>query len=795
MLILASLALQVQIQMGPSSRRDRPSVVVDSATDSTLTHRRRAGRRLAVTEHALATAFKDARARDLLTFARRARLQLDSALVSYDATAYQRISAGLGFSKIGRDRLIFRTESAIRVQWHRDVGAWVDLKGVRTVMPGIPKEGQDEARQDLADEDDMWPIPYYPGYEQLWIGSGVAKSQVNEREIVHPIAEGAEAYYTYETGDSIAFHLPDGKIFNLRELRVRPREPKWNVVVGSLWFDIKTGQLVRAAYRLAVPIDIWMIAKQDDPHAMDDVPKWVKPLISPMTGQVTAIAVEYGLFQGRFWLPRVRAAEGNATVSFMHVPFKMEQSFKYASVNALDSLPAIHVAGSQRRRLDSLPDSLREKVRDSIRVAARARRDSIRDGLLERPRHISACDTGKVATRMGNDMEKGDLRVAYRIPCDVDALEHSPDLPASIFDPGDELFGVKERESLIAEALSLSAQPPFSLHPSVPIAAKWGAQYMRYNRVEGLSVGGTLEQQFGGGYTVRGLGRLGLADREPNAEVTVERSNLAQSVRFTGYNRLVSANDWGNPLSFGSSLSALLWGRDEGFYYRASGLEVGWRQERGAQFDWRIFAEQERTAEQSTTFSLAHASHGAEFQPNIMTRSAAFIGTSMRLTHSHGLDPQGFRVFTDLRAEAAASDTAYGRAALDLTVTQGFGQMVAGALTLSGGSSIGAVPAQRRWFLGGTQTIRGQAPDTALSGNAFWMTRGELGVGLSSARPVVFSDFGWVGDRDHFDRVGRPLSGVGVGSSFMDGLVRFDVARGIYPRKQWRVDMYVEAKF
>jgi hypothetical protein len=41
----------------------------------------------------------------------------------------------------------------------------------------------------------------------------------------------------------------------------------------------------------------------------------------------------------------------------------------------------------------------------------------------------------------------------------------------------------------------------------------------------------------------------------------------------------------------------------------------------------------------------------------------------------------------------------------------------------------------------------------------------------------------------------HPMSGVGTGLSFMDGLFRFDVARGIYPRKQFRVDLYLEAKF
>ena len=63
-----------------------------------------------VTAEDYATAFKDATAKTLLSRARIARLSQDSALVSYDVNAYQRLSAGLGFSKIGRDRLIFRSE-------------------------------------------------------------------------------------------------------------------------------------------------------------------------------------------------------------------------------------------------------------------------------------------------------------------------------------------------------------------------------------------------------------------------------------------------------------------------------------------------------------------------------------------------------------------------------------------------------------------------------------------------------------------------------------------------------------
>ena len=117
------------------------------------------------------------------------------------------------------------------------------------------------------------------------------------------------------------------------------------------------------------------------------------------------------------------------------------------------------------------------------------------------------------------------------------------------------------------------------------------------------------------------------------------------------------------------------------------------------------------------------------------------------------------------------------------------------AITLSGGSSVGALPLQRSWFLGGAHTIRGIAPDTARHGNAFWMGRAELGTMVSGVRPIVFGDIGWVGDRTKMSQIGVPMSGAGVGASFMDGLFRFDVARGINPVKTWRVDLYVEAKF
>jgi hypothetical protein len=254
-----------------------------------------------VTPAIIASAFKDPAARDLLLRARAARLSQDSTLTGYSANSYERMSIGMGFKRIGRDRLLMRQERASHIVWQRGKGAVIDVKGQRSAFPMI--DGMADGDMDMGDLAD---IPYAPGRETLWIGSGLAKADVSEDEIIHPLASGAEAYYTYESGDSVSFQLPGGQRIQLRELRIRPRQPKWNVAVGSLWFDASTAHLVRAVYRMAQEMDIMAVAKEaskeDNDPDDDDIPRWVKPLITPMKANVTAITVEYGLHEGRFWL-------------------------------------------------------------------------------------------------------------------------------------------------------------------------------------------------------------------------------------------------------------------------------------------------------------------------------------------------------------------------------------------------------------------------------------------------------------------------------------------------------------
>ena len=120
------------------------------------------------------------------------------------------------------------------------------------------------------------------------------------------------------------------------------------------------------------------------------------------------------------------------------------------------------------------------------------------------------------------------------------------------------------------------------------------------------------------------------------------------------------------------------------------------------------------------------------------------------------------------------------------------------ALTGSAGYSGGALPPQRSWYIGGSHTVRGQRPsltEPGQSGNSYWLGRGELGKQFTVARPSIFYDVGWAGDRDTWSHPGRPVSGAGAGVSFLDGLFRMDVSRGIWPRQRTLLDLYFEARF
>ena len=71
------------------------------------------------------------------------------------------------------------------------------------------------------------------------------------------------------------------------------------------------------------------------------------------------------------------------------------------------------------------------------------------------------------------------------------------------------------------------------------------------------------------------------------------------------------------------------------------------------------------------------------------------------------------------------------------------------------------------------------------------MSVARLCTALPAARLVLFTDLGWAGDRDNVsDRAS--LWSAGVGASFLDGLLRVDVARALRGHRDWRLHMSVD---
>jgi hypothetical protein len=315
----------------------------------------------------------------------------------------------------------------------------------------------------------------------------------------------------------------------------------------------------------------------------------------------------------------------------------------------------------------------------------------------------------------------------------------------------------------------------------------------RYNRIEALSLPVVAGWSVGEDRRVAALLRLGIADIVPNGEVefTIERASRSRSVAV--FHRLVAANEWGNPLALGASLGSLVIGRDDGFYYRVGGAELRVVDSARSTIEVRAFVERHRTALVKNDFSLADIFGERPFAPNFAADEGDMAGLSLLVSGSAGEVATELRLFGEVKLEAAFGDFDYTRGMFEAIVSHPlFGELLP-SLTVSAGGSGGTLPAQRNWFLGGSRSARGQRAG-AFVGDAFWMTQAELGTLNVFMRPALFFDAAWAGPRKNFSSPGRVATGAGLGFSFFDGSLRFDLAKGISHGKAVRGTLYFEAR-
>lgn len=693
-------------------------------------------------------AYLDATARDLVRLARERSQEADRSIAAYRTLGRERLSVGL--SALRRERVLFRRELAARIFWRRDGVGSVEVLGARQVVP-VVEPGADAPRQAARE---AAQLSFDPGSTVLLRGLDESDST----SLRNPLSVGSEAFYRFATGDTTRIRLSQERVLRLVELRVTPRDPRRPGVQGSVWIDLDTHAAVRAVFRLNRPVDL----KRDLGEDAGDIPG----ILQPIRMDLRYLTIDYGLWGGRWWLPRLVAMEGEARIGRMaRLPVRYERGYEEFQVEGEEA----------RGALSALADSL-----DSYVATAPA---------------DSAATQGRAAATAGVRRRcTGQTCWEYRLQRPADSvLVHSEHLPASIYAEGEMIVSEGELAEL-AQVLRVHFPGQSPWHMPVVEHSLLSPAMMRYNRVEGLSLAGRVDADFGP-VEADATARIGTADREPSFEVGVDRQGFASRQRVAAYRRLRGVDPDPAAMGFGRSLAALLLGRDDADYFRALGLEAtgAVQGETGWEARWRLFAERQSEAVKSTDFSLARLFGQSDgFVDNLAADGADQVGGALALEISRGLDPRGLRWRAEASLLASVGDFQFARPALTLGLGFPLGGGAMGALEAAGGAALGSPPVQSQWFLGGPGTVRGYDATSRVHGPTFWRARAEVARAMTVARLVAFSDAGWVGERNAALLAPQLLS-AGVGVSVLDGLLRLDLARALRGQTGWRLDLHVDA--
>ena len=117
------------------------------------------------------------------------------------------------------------------------------------------------------------------------------------RDVPHPLAPGGTDLYDFALGDTVTLTLPQRAV-RVVALRVRPKDFGQARLVGTLFLDAETADLVRLAFNFT-------------PHAYLD----------PQLEDVS-IVLENALWEGRFWLPNRQEVEIRRRATWLDIPVR-----------------------------------------------------------------------------------------------------------------------------------------------------------------------------------------------------------------------------------------------------------------------------------------------------------------------------------------------------------------------------------------------------------------------------------------------------------------------------------------
>src|ERR1051326_2900390 len=268
----------------------------------------------------------------------------------------------------------------------------------------------------------------------------------------------------------------------------------------------------------------------------------------------------------------------------------------------------------------------------TVRLAPRPPRASAGEDSTAR----AACHERQKPEKVSCRCDNGACRaIRVIIPTDTAALIASAALPPPFGAVNDTLISEGELREL-TQGIGDLPQAPWQFRVRRP---SWGLG--RYNRVEGLALGAKGEIDLGR-LKLGGAGYVATADGALDLQAGLLRATTGAEWRLTGYHRLAAVDPNAHSLSIGNSLGALVLGRDDGDYFRATGAELTVRPAvtLPQRFELRVYAEQQRLARKRTDFSFPHLLHDDHvFRPYITADSADQVGAALTLRAQRGIDP------------------------------------------------------------------------------------------------------------------------------------------------------------
>ena len=314
-----------------------------------------------------AQAWNDARARELVEGAteRRSQQLADTALRDYHATAhgYLTFLAQVGENFPDPPKVVRSDELALEVYWR---------------APNLSKQRIVGRRDTLA-------LPTNIAYHQDHLGivqnnfpSIIRIGDGDEvRDVPHPLSAAGIGDYDFAIADSLSIRLPDRAV-EVYELRVRPKDPAQPRLVGALYIDRATGDVVRMAFTFTRPAYL--------DNELEDI----------------SIVLENALVQGRFWLPLHQEVEIRRTGKWLDFPARgiIRGRWEISGYETNGGVaPGIFAGGPEitsapprelaryewhGRILDSLPSDVRAASDDDVRKVQEEARALVQQQALAR---------------------------------------------------------------------------------------------------------------------------------------------------------------------------------------------------------------------------------------------------------------------------------------------------------------------------------------------------------------------------------------------------------------------------